>query len=343
MSLVTAEIVDGIGWITLNRPDKINALSTEVVRSAHDKVIEFENDDEVRVVVIKGAGKNFSVGYDISEEVAAGLSRPEDWHRQLSKNVGLSMAVWACTKPTIAAVDGWCLAGACELAMACDMIVATDRSHFGEPEIRFGSGPVTLLMPFVLGQKKTMELLLTGDTVGAAEAERIGLVNRVVSPDALADAVQQLAEKIALTPLVTLRLTKIALTRAYEAMGLRNAVNVNLDVAATLNAAYAPEKAQAFQLIWPYSDFLLHDMGEGLADGQAVGDATGSEWRTPPLWGIGLTQTVNGHTFFLHDGRARNLTEAILWHGGEGRKARDRFAAASATEREALVKFLESL
>ncbi|MBN9270048.1 MAG: thiol oxidoreductase [Mesorhizobium sp.] len=105
----------------------------------------------------------------------------------------------------------------------------------------------------------------------------------------------------------------------------------------------APNKAQAFQLIWPYSDFLLHDMGEGLADGQAVGDATGSEWRTPPLWGIGLTQTVNGHTFFLHDGRARNLTEAILWHGGEGLKARDRFAAASAPEREALVKFLESL
>jgi CxxC motif-containing protein (DUF1111 family) len=105
----------------------------------------------------------------------------------------------------------------------------------------------------------------------------------------------------------------------------------------------APNKAQSFQLIWPYSDFLLHDMGEGLADGQAVGDATGNEWRTPPLWGIGLTQRVSGHTFFLHDGRARNLTEAILWHGGEGRKARDRFAAAGADERDALIKFLESL
>ncbi|MGP2490991.1 di-heme oxidoreductase family protein [Mesorhizobium sp. PUT5] len=105
----------------------------------------------------------------------------------------------------------------------------------------------------------------------------------------------------------------------------------------------APNKAQSFQLIWPYSDFLLHDMGEGLADGQPVGDATGSEWRTPPLWGIGLTRTVNGHTFFLHDGRARNLTEAILWHGGEAQAARDRFAAADAAERAALVKFLESL
>ncbi|MER9640941.1 di-heme oxidoredictase family protein [Mesorhizobium sp. M0239] len=104
-----------------------------------------------------------------------------------------------------------------------------------------------------------------------------------------------------------------------------------------------PNKAQAFQLIWPYSDFLLHDMGPDLADGQAVGDATGNEWRTPPLWGIGLTETVNGNSFFLHDGRARSLTEAILWHGGEAQKARDRFAAANAADRNALLKFLESL
>ncbi|BCM17042.1 di-heme oxidoredictase family protein [Mesorhizobium sp. J8] len=104
-----------------------------------------------------------------------------------------------------------------------------------------------------------------------------------------------------------------------------------------------PNKAQAFQLIWPYSDFLLHDMGEGLADGQRVGEATGAEWRTPPLWGIGLTATVNGNTFYLHDGRARTLAEAILWHGGEGEKARDRFAGAAAADRDALIKFLESL
>ena len=98
-----------------------------------------------------------------------------------------------------------------------------------------------------------------------------------------------------------------------------------------------------FQLIWPYSDFLLHDMGEGLADGQQVGIASGREWRTAPLWGIGLTETVNGHTFFLHDGRARNLTEAILWHGGEAQKARDAFAALEKADREALISFLESL
>jgi CxxC motif-containing protein (DUF1111 family) len=105
----------------------------------------------------------------------------------------------------------------------------------------------------------------------------------------------------------------------------------------------AANPAHAFQLIWPYSDFLLHDMGDGLADGQPVGVASGSEWRTPPLWGIGLTKTVSGHTFFLHDGRARNLTEAILWHGGEATKARDRFAALEKADRQALITFLESL
>jgi CxxC motif-containing protein (DUF1111 family) len=102
-------------------------------------------------------------------------------------------------------------------------------------------------------------------------------------------------------------------------------------------------KAQAFQLIWPYSDMLLHDMGDGLADGQVVGIAGGSEWRTPPLWGIGLTETVSGHTFFLHDGRARNLEEAILWHGGEAETARDAYAALEKKDRDALIRFLNSL
>lgn len=105
----------------------------------------------------------------------------------------------------------------------------------------------------------------------------------------------------------------------------------------------AEQPSHAFQLIWPYSDFLLHDMGSGLADGQPVGVANGQEWRTPPLWGVGLTETVNGHTFFLHDGRARNLTEAILWHDGEAEAARDSFAAMEKTDRDALIAFLESL
>ena len=105
----------------------------------------------------------------------------------------------------------------------------------------------------------------------------------------------------------------------------------------------APQPEHRFQLIWPYTDLLLHDMGPGLADGAPVGDASGSEWRTPPLWGIGLTETVNGHTNFLHDGRARSLLEAVLWHGGEAEAARQRVVDASPEERAALIRFLESL
>lgn len=97
------------------------------------------------------------------------------------------------------------------------------------------------------------------------------------------------------------------------------------------------------QTIWPYTDLLLHDMGKGLADGRPEGEASGSEWRTPPLWGIGLTETVSGHTLLLHDGRARNLTEAILWHGGEGQAARDRFANLPKADRDALLAFVNSL
>ena len=97
------------------------------------------------------------------------------------------------------------------------------------------------------------------------------------------------------------------------------------------------------QVIYPYTDLLLHDMGEGLADHRPDGLATGTEWRTPPLWGIGLVETVNGHTFFLHDGRARNLEEAILWHDGEAKESRDSFMSLTLEERNALLEFLGSL
>ena len=97
------------------------------------------------------------------------------------------------------------------------------------------------------------------------------------------------------------------------------------------------------QLIWPYTDLLLHDMGEGIADNRPEGVANGREWRTAPLWGIGLTPVVNGHSFYLHDGRARNLTEAILWHDGEARSARDAFAALPKEDRARLITFLKSL
>ena len=248
-SLVLYESRGPAAWLTLNRPDKLNALSYELVRELRAAIRRVAEDDEVKVVVLTGAGRAFSAGFDISEEADSRVEGAEQWRRILADDVELTLELWSLPKPTIAAVRGWCLAGGCDLAMACDLIVAAADARFGEPEIRYGSGPVTLLMPFLLGQKKTNELLFTGDAIDADEAERIGLVNRVVAAEELEDAVDELVRKIAPTPLPVLKLTKLALLRAYEAMGLRSAVLANLDLSAILNAAETPEQRQFDEIV----------------------------------------------------------------------------------------------
>jgi enoyl-CoA hydratase len=247
--LVLADRRGPVLWLTLNRPEKLNALSYELVRELRAALRGAAEDDDVKVVVVTGAGRAFSAGFDLSEEAESRTEGADRWRAILADDVELTLQLWSLPKPTIAAVRGWCLAGGCDLAMACDLIVAAEDARFGEPEIRYGSGPVTLLMPFLLGQKKTNELLFTGDAVDAAEAERIGLVNRVVGIDELEQAVDDLIRKIVPTPLPVLRLTKLALLRAYEAMGLRSAVLANLDLSAILNAAETPEQRRFDEIV----------------------------------------------------------------------------------------------
>jgi enoyl-CoA hydratase len=236
-------------WITLNRPEKLNAISAELRDALVDAFDRAEGDDDVRVVVVTGAGRAFSAGFDLSEEAEHQPDGADAWRAVLRADVEMTMRLWDLPKPTIAAVRGWCLAGGCELAMAADILVAADDARFGEPEIRYGSGPVTLLMPSVLGQRKTRELLLTGDVIDADEALRLGLANRVVPADELVATVDALVAKIAPTPLPVLRLTKLALNRAYEAQGLRAAVAANLDLSAILNAAETPEQNEFDEIV----------------------------------------------------------------------------------------------
>jgi enoyl-CoA hydratase/carnithine racemase len=237
-------------WITLNRPEKLNALNGAVLEGLHAAFDQATADDEVKVVVVTGAGERaFSAGYDLSAEAAHSDIPAHEWHDVLDTDIEATMKLWRLPKPTIAAVRGYCLAGGCELAMACDIIVSGQSGRFGEPEIRYGSGPVTLLMPFVIGQKKTNELLFTGDMIEAEEAERIGMVNRVVPDDQVVAEVEKLIVKIAPTPLPVLRLTKLALVRAQEAQGLREAVNMNLDLSAMLNAADTPEQREFMEIV----------------------------------------------------------------------------------------------
>src|SRR3954447_5830441 len=229
--------------LTLNRPAKLNAISRELRLALDAAIADAIADDAVRVIVIAGAGRAFCAGDDLSE------AAPPDawgWREMLAEDVEAALTIWRCPKPIIAQVHGYALAGGLELAMACDLIVAADDAQLGEPEIRFGSAPVTLLMPFLIGQKKTRELLLTGDLISATEAERIGLVNRVVPGADLAAAVDSLADRLARVPPDVMAPTKLMLNRAMDAAGFATAVEMGLNLQSFVNMS---ETAREFDAI----------------------------------------------------------------------------------------------
>ena len=238
-----------VSWgvrLVLNRPAKLNALTGELVDALSAAVDAAAADPAVRVIAIEGAGRAFSAGYDLTEEAEGeGESAgPVRWRELLAADVAATLKILDCPKPVIARVHGYALAGGLELAMACDLVVAAEGTKLGEPEIRYGSAPVTLLMPYLIGQKKTRELLLTGDLIDAAEAERIGLVNRVVPADRLGAEVDALADRLARTPPEVMAPTKLMLNRAMDAAGFRLAVEAGLDLGAIINAADTPEQRE---------------------------------------------------------------------------------------------------
>ena len=240
-------LVDAMSWgvrLTLNRPAKLNALSAELVDALAAALDAAAADPEVRVVALAGAGRAFCAGYDLSEEAESDIHGPLAWRELLAADIAVTLKLLDCPKPVIAQVHGYALAGGLELAMACDLVVAAEGTQLGEPEIRYGSAPVALLMPFLIGQKRTRELLLTGDLVDAVEAERIGLVNRVVPSDRLAAEVDALADRLARTPPEVLGPTKRMLNRAMDAMGLREALEMGIDLGALINAADTPEQRE---------------------------------------------------------------------------------------------------
>jgi enoyl-CoA hydratase len=230
--------------LTLNRPAKLNALSAELVAALSAAVEAAAADPEVRVIALAGAGRAFCAGYDLSEEAEGEIAGPVAWRELLAADVAATMQLLDCPKPIIAQVHGYALAGGLELAMACDLVVAAEGTKLGEPEIRYGSAPVALLMPYLIGQKKTRELLLTGDLIDAVEAERIGLVNRVVPAERLAGEVEALADRLARTPPEVMAPTKRMLNRAMDAMGLREAIEMGIDLGAIINAADTPEQRE---------------------------------------------------------------------------------------------------
>jgi enoyl-CoA hydratase len=207
---------ENVAWITLNRPEVLNAqndqMREELVRAFQDA----RDDENVRVIVLTGAGdRAFSAGADISEFPKLA---PSDYIKRSGRLRPYDI-VRSIPKPVIAAVNGYALGGGCELAMACDIIIASENATFGQPEIRVGvipGGGGTQMLPRLIGEKMAKELIFTGKSITAQEAYRLGLVNKVVPKEKLMEEVNSLVGELLKRSPIILALAKIAVNKAME-------------------------------------------------------------------------------------------------------------------------------
>jgi enoyl-CoA hydratase/carnithine racemase len=240
---IAFEIIDAVARITLNRPQRRNALNAALLREIGSALSEAEGNTEVRAVIVRGAGGCFSSGFDLTEQMQHDPSGEAQWRAILRQDFDSIMRFWHCPKPTIAAVDGPCLAGACELALACDLTVASSDAVFGEPELKFGAGIVVMILPWLVGHKVAKEIILTGaDRIGAERAREIGMVNRVVTAGELDAEALRLARHIAAIDPGLVKETKRTINRMLEAQGMLEALEAALAVDLAIESVGTPDK-----------------------------------------------------------------------------------------------------
>ena len=233
-----------ICYLTLNRPEKLNALNAALLGELREALAVIEADPEVRVAILTGAGRAFSAGFDIERpagEPDLHQVPADDRREHLKGHIDTFMTIWNLGKPVIAAVNGLALAGACELVQVCDIKIASERAVLGEPEIRVGLGPPFLITPFSVGPMKAKELLLTGDTIDAHTAERLGMINQVAPHDELMGECERAARKISAMAQVGVKMTKRAVNRVLEGMGFLAAIEHNLELMVHFETSTSPE------------------------------------------------------------------------------------------------------
>ncbi|MEP7059361.1 MAG: enoyl-CoA hydratase-related protein [Actinomycetota bacterium] len=239
------EDIGPVRRLTMNRPKALNALDSHLIAALSEALDAAAVDRGVRVVIVKGAGRAFCAGYDLNEDAGAGTKDSVGWHEELKHSADEMLKFFDFPKPVIAQVHSYCLAGGCDLMMICDLTVCSEDARFGEPEIRFGSGVVTMVMPWVLGARKAKELLFTGeDRIDAAEALRIGLVNKVVPPEDLDGATLALAEEIAKNDPFAVSMQKKAINKMWEVAGFRDAIDANVVIDTMIEVADLPEREE---------------------------------------------------------------------------------------------------
>lgn len=204
---------DGLGYVSLNRPHRLNAMTRQLMRELHDALQEAARDPKVRAILLFGEGRAFCAGDDL-KETASGHGGLVEVRAFVTEIQQVTRDLKSLRKPTIAAVHGYALGGGCELALGCDLIVAATDAQFGFPETSVGllvTGGATYLLPRIVGLQKAKELLMTGDYVSGLEAEQLGLVNRAVDAGEVLASAEALARKITQKAPLAIELTKIGL------------------------------------------------------------------------------------------------------------------------------------
>jgi enoyl-CoA hydratase len=242
-SLIRYEVEGAVARLTLDRPERANALNQEMLVEIGAAMDLAEADAQVRAVIVTGAGAAFSSGFDLKDQMQARPTGVGAWRPLLRRDFDTVMRFWRCPKPTIAAVRGPCLAGAFELMLACDLTIAADNAFFGEPELKFGAGIVVMLLPWLVGPKIAKEIILTGeDRLPAARARELGIVNRVVADAELDAAALALARHIAAIDPALVRETKRAIHRGFEIQGLGEALEAALEIDLAIEGEGSPDK-----------------------------------------------------------------------------------------------------
>ncbi|MET3663308.1 enoyl-CoA hydratase/isomerase family protein [Aquamicrobium ahrensii] len=237
-------IDDRVATITFNRPERLNAFNEKFTEELPDAVRLLDADESVRIIIVTGAGgKAFSSGYDLKDSA----DRTEQSLRELNDKYALNhefaMSLWHCSKPVIAMIDGYCLAGALELALCCDIRYCSDTSQIGVLESRFGGGIGTMMIPWILGNR-CRELVYSGDILDAREALRLGLVDRVFPQPELAGETMRIAKRMSRVAATCQRWNKRAINQAFETMGLHTALRYGMDAASIMRGTGSPERKE---------------------------------------------------------------------------------------------------
>jgi enoyl-CoA hydratase/carnithine racemase len=246
---IAVEKLGRVARLTLARPARANAINGAMLDEIGTALDALEQDTDVRALIVTGAGAAFSSGFDLKEQMERRPTGVEAWRPLLRKDFDTIMRFWHFPRPTIAAVRGPCLAGACELALACDITIASQDAFFGEPELKFGAGIVAMILPWVVGPKIAKEIILLGeDRIPAARARDIGMVNRVVATEELDAAALAMAQHIAAIDPNLVKETKRAINRAFEARHMLEALEEALAIDLAVEGAGSSDKVQFMEI-----------------------------------------------------------------------------------------------